>query len=377
MIYLDNAATSLNRPQEVIDAVVKAMTTMGNSGRSTHEDALTSSRIIFKARRSVAALFNCQAPDLVCFTHNSTEALNIVINGLFSSGDHVISTDLEHNSVLRPLYRLRKERNVEVEFVKADSNGQLDYSEFESLIKPNTRAIITTHASNLTGDLVDVDRVGKIAEKHGLLYIVDASQTAGARIIDIEKSNIDILCFTGHKALMGPQGTGGIVFRKSVEIRPWNVGGTGIQTYSEEQPAIFPTLLEAGTLNGHGIAGLLASLEWINNTGIDVIHDHEMELTERFTSAVKQIEGIKVYGSCSSDKAPVVALNIRDIDSGVISAELARTYGIETRSGGHCAPRIHRALGTEKQGAVRFSFGWFNTKKDVDTAIEVLKSITH
>ena len=246
MIYLDNAATTMRKPQGVTDAVVAAMNTMGNSGRGVHESALDASRLIYGAREKLANLFGCQRADHVAFAANATEALNLAINGTISPGDHVISTDLEHNSVLRPLYRL-EQHGVELSFVAADRKGCIDYADFEKLIRPNTRAIITTHASNLTGNALDVARIGEIAHRHGLLYIVDASQTAGAFHIDMQKMNIDILCFTGHKSLMGPQGTGGVCVASGVEIRPWKVGGSGVQTYNPQQPPEMPTRLEAGT----------------------------------------------------------------------------------------------------------------------------------
>ena len=259
MIYLDNAATTRQKPQPVIDAVVSAMTTLGNSARGTHEGSLSASRMIYGTREKLATFFNCPRPDHVVFTANSTEALNMAICGLLDPGDHVIATDLEHNSVLRPLYRLEAERSVSLSFVPADRQGRIDYGDFERLIRPETRAIICTHASNLTGNAVDIGRVGAIAHAHGLIFLVDASQTAGVLPIDMEAQQIDLLCFTGHKSLMGPQGTGGLCLGENVALRPWKVGGTGVQTYNPAQPEQLPTRLEAGTLNGHGIAGLSAA----------------------------------------------------------------------------------------------------------------------
>ena len=375
MIYLDNAATTMRKPQGVTDAVVAAMNTMGNSGRGVHESALDASRLIYGAREKLASLFGCQRADHVAFAANATEALNLAINGTISPGDHVISTDLEHNSVLRPLYRL-EQHGVELSFVAADRKGCIDYADFEKLIRPNTRAIITTHASNLTGNALDVARIGEIAHRHGLLYIVDASQTAGAFAIDMQKMNIDILCFTGHKSLMGPQGTGGVCVASGVEIRPWKVGGSGVQTYNPQQPPEMPTRLEAGTLNGHGIAGLSAALDYLEETGVENIFHHEQELMRRFYEGVSVIDGVTVYGDFSTEyRAPVVSLNVRDYDSSEVSDELALTYDIATRSGAHCAPRMHRALGTEEQGAVRFSFGHFNTFDEVDAAIAAIREI--
>ena len=375
MIYLDNAATTLVKPQCVVDAVVKAMNSMGNAGRGAHSNSLSASRVVYDTRCKIAKLFNCKRPDHVVFTCNSTEALNIAINGILDAGDHVITTDLEHNSVLRPLYRLEKAGEISLSFVRADKQGRPCYEDFESLIQPNTRAIVCTHASNLTGNAIDLIRVGKIAKEHGLLLVVDASQTAGAMEIDMEAMNIDILCFTGHKGLMAPQGTGGLCIREGVEIRPFKVGGSGVHSYDKEQPNPYPTRLEAGTLNSHGIAGLSAALDYLNEVGIDAIRDKEMALMTRFYEGVKDIPGITIYGDFSAERTAVVTLNVWDEDSSIISDTLFEDYDISTRPGAHCAPRMHEALGTTEQGAVRFSFSWFNTTEDVDAAIEAVREL--
>ena len=375
MIYLDNAATTLVKPQCVIDAVVKAMNSMGNAGRGAHSNSLSASRVVSDARCKIAKLFNCKRPDHVVFTCNSTEALNIAINGILDSGDHVITTDLEHNSVLRPLYRLEKEEKISLSFVRADKQGRPCYEEFESLIQPNTRAIVCTHASNLTGNAIDLVRVGQIAKAHGLMLVVDASQTAGAMAIDMETMNIDVLCFTGHKGLMAPQGTGGLCIREGVEIRPFKVGGSGVHSYDKEQPSPYPTRLEAGTLNSHGIAGLSAALDYLNEVGIDAIREKEMALMMRFYEGVRQIPGVTVYGDFSTERTAVVTLNIWDEDSSIISDTLFEDYDISTRPGAHCAPRMHEALETTEQGAVRFSFSWFNTIEDVDAAIQAVREL--
>ena len=373
MIYLDNAATTLHKPQQVIDAVVHAMQSMGNCARGTHEEALDAARTVYDARVRLASLFGCPRVDHVAFTANSTEALNMAINGLIDPGDHVISTDLEHNSVLRPLYRLEAEHGAELSFVPADKLGNVDYADFERLMKPNTRAVVCTNASNLTGTVLDIERIAKTAHSHGALVIVDASQTAGCWPIDMKKMGIDVLCFTGHKGLMGPQGTGGICVKEGIEIRPFKVGGSGVQSYSRTHPAEYPTRLEAGTLNGHGLAGLHAALGWIRETGIDTVRRREQELAEKFYESVRFIPGIRIYGDfSSSDRAPVIALNLGDYPSSEVADELDQRFEIAVRAGAHCAPRMHRALGTEEQGAVRFSFSWFNTEKEVLAAAEAL-----
>ena len=375
MIYLDNAATTLHKPQQVIDAVVHAMQSMGNCARGTHEEALDAARTVYDARVRLASLFGCPRVDHVAFTANSTEALNIAINGLIDPGDHVISTDLEHNSVLRPLYRLEAEHGAELSFVPADKLGNVDYADFERLMKPNTRAVVCTNASNLTGTVLDIERIAKTAHSHGALVIVDASQTAGCWPIDMKKMGIDVLCFTGHKGLMGPQGTGGICVKEGIEIRPFKVGGSGVQSYSRTHPAEYPTRLEAGTLNGHGIAGLGAAAKFISETGVENIHAKERSLMLRFYEGVKNIEGVTVYGDFTKDKTAIVALNIRDYESGEVSYELSQGYGIATRPGAHCAPRMHKALGTAEVGAVRFSFSFYNTEEEVDEAVRAVAGL--
>ena len=376
MIYLDNAATTRTKPQGVIDAVVTAMTTFGNASRGAHEGALVTSRVIFRTRSEIASFFNCPKSEQVIFTNNATEALNIAISGTIGAGDHVITTELEHNSVLRPLYRMEAERGASLSFVKADRKGCVDYREFETLIRPETKAIVCTHASNLTGNRLDIKTIGRIARDHGLLFIVDASQTAGATPIDMEEMGIDLLCFTGHKSIMGPQGTGGLCIRGDVDVRPFKVGGSGVQSYLTTQPMEYPTRLEAGTLNGHGIAGLKAAFDYLNEVGLETIETKERALMKRFYEGVTKIEGVTVYGDFSTyERSPIVSLNIRDLDSAIVSDELAVTYDIATRAGAHCAPLMHKALGTEQQGAVRFSFNWFNMESDVDAAIDAVAEI--
>ena len=375
MIYLDNAATTRPKPPGVAEAVIAAMAEHGNSGRGAHEEALAASRSVYGVRRQIAELFRCPRPDHVAFTPNSTMALNIAVSGLLGPGDLVISTDLEHNSVLRPLYRLR-EQGGEVDFLPAGRQGEIDYDDLARLLRPDTRAVVCTHGSNLTGDLVDIQWVGDFCQKHGLLFILDASQTAGTFPIDMERMHIDVVCFTGHKSLMGPQGTGGLCIRPGVEIRPFAVGGTGVQSYSETQPAEYPTRLEAGTLNSHGLAGLGAALAYLGAVGWDAVRAHETALARRFYEAVKDIPNVRLYGNYAmQDRAPIVALNIGDLDSAEVSDQLAERFAVATRPGAHCAPRLHRALGTEEQGAVRFSWGYFNTEAETTAAAEAVRTL--
>ena len=252
----------------------------------------------------------------------------------------------------------------------------IDYEDFEQLIRPDTRAVVCTHASNLTGNLLDIRRIGAIAARHGLLFIVDASQTAGAVPIDMADMGVSMLCFTGHKSMMGPQGTGGLLINGDIEVEPFKVGGTGVQSFLTGQPREYPTRLEAGTLNGHGIAGLSAAVDFIRQTGIEAIRAHEIALARRFYEAVSAIPGVVTYGDFTTwARCPVVALNVGNADSALVCDALACDYGIATRAGAHCAPLMHRALGTEQQGAVRFSFGYYNTDADVDAAVQAVSEI--
>lgn len=375
MIYLDNAATTLQKPACVAQAVLEAMGTLGNCARGAYGASLGAARTVYTVREQLARLFGCPRADHVIFTQNSTHALNIALSGLLSPGDHIITTDCEHNSVLRPVFRLQAQ-GVQASFVPADRQGRLDYDAFARLIRPNTRAIVCVHASNLTGNLFDIERIGRIAHEHGVLFVVDASQTAGVFGLDMARQHIDVVCFTGHKSLYGPQGTGGMCVRPGVEIRPFAVGGTGVQTYLPTQPAQYPTRLEAGTLNGHGIAGLGAALSWLEETGMANICAHEQALLRRFYDGVRNIPGVTVYGDWDTwPRAPVCALNICGLDSGEVADALAEDFDIAVRPGAHCAPRLHMALGTKDTGAVRFSFGFFNTEDETDTAIGALERI--
>lgn len=377
MIYLDNAATTMHKPQAVIDAVTQAMCSLGNAGRGATSGALDAARTIHACRAKLARLLGCPRADHVCFTPNSTAALNAAINGVVRPGDRVVTTVLEHNSVLRPLNRLATEQGVTVDHAGCDANGVLDYDELERLVTPGTRAVVVTHASNVTGNAVDVSRVAAIAHAAGALMIVDASQSAGTAHIDMQAMGLDVVCFTGHKGLMGPQGTGGLAVAEGIDVAPWAMGGTGVHSFDPLQPLEWPTRLEAGTLNGHGIAGLSAGLDFIEaQGGFEAIAAHERVLADRFLAGVRKIPGIKLYGAFDqSTRSAIVSLNVADIDSAEISDALMQGWGIATRPGAHCAPLMHRALGTERQGVVRFSFGYFNTDEEVDTAIDALRDL--
>lgn len=372
MIYMDNAATTMHKPKEVIDAVVAAMSSMGNAGRGVNEASLSASRLIYDTREKLCRLFGAEDPRQIVFTANSTESLNIAIKGILNPGDHVIATMLEHNSVLRPLYEMEK-KGVRLTIVKSNPEGTLDLADIENAIAPDTKMIVCTNGSNLTGNYIDPEPIGTLAREKGIVFVVDASQTAGVFPIDVQKMKIDVLCFTGHKGMLGPQGTGGMYVRKGLSVRPLLSGGSGVQTYSKTHPTEMPTALEAGTLNGHGIAGLHAAVEYLEKTGVDTIRAREQDLMWRFYEGVKEIPGVKVYGDFSTkNRCAIVTLNIGDYDSSEVSDELLTEYGISTRSGGHCAPLMHEALGTVEQGAVRFSFSHYNTEEEVDTAIRAI-----
>ena len=298
MIYLDNAATTMHKPQTVIDAVTQAMYSLGNAGRGATSGALDAARTIHGCRAKLARLLGCPRADHVCFTPNSTAALNTAINGVVCPGDRVVTTVLEHNSVLRPLNRLAVERGVTVEHAGCDASGALNYDELERLVTPDTRAVVVTHASNVTGNEVDIARVAAMAHAAGALVIVDASQSAGTAHIDMQAMGLDVVCFTGHKGLMGPQGTGGLAVAEGIDVWPWAMGGTGVHSFDALQPLEWPTRLEAGTLNGHGIAGLSAGLDFIEaQGGVEAIAAHERALADRFLAGVREIPGIKLYGA--------------------------------------------------------------------------------
>lgn len=375
MIYFDNAATTLHKPPEVATAMTYALSAFGNPGRGVHHAMLRASRAVFQTREALCELFGADSPRQIAFTANATQSLNTAIKGLLRPGDHVITTALEHNSVLRPLYEMEA-MGVELTILPSDALGRICYADIEPAIRKNTKAIVCTHASNLTGNLVDIARIGAIAHAHGVLFIVDAAQTAGVFPIDMRSMHIDVLCFTGHKGLLGPQGTGGLAVREGLRIAPLLSGGSGIKTYEKTHPSDMPTALEAGTLNAHGIAGLNAALAYIRETGMDAIREKEHALMRAFYDGVKHIPGVTVYGDfSSSERCAIVSLNIRDYDSAEVSDALARQYDIATRPGAHCAPLMHQALGTVAQGAVRFSFSHFNTLNEIRTAIAAVREL--
>lgn len=384
MTYLNCAATSYWHPDCVVDAVTSALRSLGSTGRGAARGELDAARTVMLARERVARVLGFSHPERVVFAQNATMALNMAIAGVVRAGDHVVATDWDHNSILRPLHYLAERSSVRVDFVPADACGRLDYDALDRLVTPGTRLVACTHASNLTGNVADVRRFVEAAHDAGALVLLDASQTAGARPISMDELGIDLLAFTGHKALMGPQGTGGLLVAPGADVEPLLSGGTGVLSFEEGMPEAFPERLEAGTLNGHGIAGLSAAADFVWSEGLHDIHAHDLALVRRFVGGCRSIPAVRVYGSfpsdlalldgsdCGRDHAPVVSVNLEGWDSGSLAAALDEDYDIAVRAGGHCAPRMHRALGTQDTGAVRFSFGYHTTADEVDLALRAL-----
>lgn len=376
MIYFDNAATTFPKPEEVYDAIMTAMREYGaNPGRSGHKLALKSSRGIYETRELIGKLFNVKNPMNIILTFNATESLNIGIKGILKPGDHVITTSMEHNSVLRPIKYMEK-FGIESTIVQGDEKGRIKVSDIGKSIKPNTKLIVTTHVSNLTGTIMPIDKIGLLAKQKGIIYMVDAAQSAGVYDIDVEKMNIDLLAFPGHKGLFGPQGTGGLFIREGLVLESFFQGGTGSASHSLDQPDISPDKFESGTSNAPGIIGLGTGIKYILERGITTIRKYEEGLTKHFIEEASKIEGIKLYGPLNAnEQSGVVALNIKDADSSEVSYILDQEYDIAVRPGLHCAPLAHKTIGTLEQGVVRFSFGIFNTYEEIDICIKALKDI--
>ena len=375
MIYLDNAATTLHKPPQVEQAMLDALRTAGNPGRGAHEPTLHAGRLVYAARCAVAKRLNAPDPACIAFAANATQALNTALGGLFLPGDHIVTTVCEHNSVLRPLYRLR-EQKIQLSFAGVDEKGRLEYNCLEGLIRPNTKAIVVTGASNVTGNGTDLARVAEFAHRNSLLFSVDAAQTAGAQPIDVQALGIDVLCFTGHKALLGPQGTGGLYVRPGLSVQPLMVGGSGVHSFDEQHPDQMPTALEAGTLNVPGLAGLCAGVEWLLAQGVEALARREAALTALFYESIRDLPNIKVYGDAEmTQRAPIISLNIGNEDSARVADILWEDYGICVRAGAHCAPLMHKALGTAEQGTVRFSFSHFNTEEEVLQAAAAVREL--
>ncbi len=376
MIYLDNAATTLQKPRPVGQAMLDALQTAGNPGRGAHEPTLHAARLVYETRTALAELLGADDPSCIAFTANATQSLNMALCGLLHPGDHVLTTVCEHNSVLRPLYRLQK-NGVQLDFVEADARGVLRYEQFEQKLRPNTRAVVISHASNVTGNVVDVAFVADFTKKHDLLLVLDAAQTAGIRPLDVKTLGADVLCFTGHKGLLGPQGTGGAYVRPGLRVAPLVVGGSGVHSFAEEHPAQMPTALEAGTLNVPGIAGLGAGVRWILQQGVQTLQEKETAWAQLFYEQLQEVENLTFYGDFSGNtpRVPIVSLNIGDEDSAWVADALWEDAGICVRAGAHCAPLLHKTLGTAAQGVVRFSFSHANTEEEVLRAAKAVRTL--
>lgn len=376
MIYLDNAATSYPKPENVYNAMIDHMKNAGaNPGRSGHRLSLEAGRAILKTRELIGTLFNIDNPMQIIFTSNATDSLNLAIKGVLKKGDHVITSTMEHNSVLRPITALEK-IGVENTIIQCNAEGVIDPEDIKRAIRSNTKLIALTHGSNVTGTLMPIEAVGRIAKEAGVLFLVDAAQTAGIYEIDVNKLNIDLLAVPGHKGLMGPQGTGILYIREGLDVLHFKEGGTGSKSEELTQPEMLPDRYESGTANTPGIVGLGAGIEFILKEGIEKIRNHEKELTQYFIEALAQIEQVKVYGPKDSEKqGAVISINIGEEDSSEIAFVLDQAFNIAVRSGLHCAPLAHKTIGSFEQGTVRFSIGYFNTKEDIDRAVEAIKEI--
>lgn len=379
IIYFDNAATSWPKPPQVLEAIIRFMNEIGaNPGRSGHSLSIEAARIIYETREALATIFNIKDPSRIVFTLNATESINLALKGLLKPNDHVITSSMEHNSVMRPLRYLERQ-GLEVTKIPCSQKGFLDPDDLEKKIKPNTKMIILNHASNVTGTLLPIREVGKITRKYNLIFLVDAAQTAGSYPIDVQNDLIDLLAFTGHKSLYGPQGTGGLVINYRIsekDIIPLKHGGTGSRSEYEEQPDFFPDHLESGTPNSVGISGLLSGVKFVLETGIDKIRKHELDLTERLLDGLSQFRQIKIYGPQNIDqRISTISFNVEGFSPSYVALYLEREYGILSRAGLQCSPSAHRTIGTFPDGTVRFSLGYFNNVEQIDKAIEALKSL--
>ena len=377
-IYLDNASTSFPKAPTVATAMSDYITNRGiNINRGSYALAYDVEDIIYTTRQRLNTLFNGHDPSHVVFTQNVTMSLNMVIKGLLKAGDHVLVSSMEHNAVMRPLTQLL-DKGITFDIIPCDKTGSIQLESMDSLIRPNTVAMIINHASNVCGTIQPLESIGPICKAHSLQFIVDAAQTAGVIPIDVKACHIDALCFTGHKGLLGPQGIGGIILTKEMAqtLTPLIAGGTGSFSHLETMPTHMPDAFEAGTLNLPGIIGLNEGLAYIESQGMENIHNHELVLTQSFLEGLQSIDGINIVGKQNiQDRTAVVSITIDGMDPASIAYELESTYHIMTRVGLHCAPRAHQTLRTYPEGTVRFSFGYANTHKDVESALSALNTI--
>ncbi len=380
-VYFDNAATSFPKPAGVAEAILKAIREIGaNPGRSGHRLSVDAARVIFNTREIVARLFNIEDPNRCIFTANATEAINIALKGLLRAGDHAITTGMEHNSVMRPL-RALEQAGVGLTVVQCSPDGKLDPDDLARAILPNTKIAVINHASNVNGNIQPVREIGRLCRDKSILLLADCAQTAGCLPIDITEDNIDLLAFTGHKGLLGPQGTGGLILGSRVDITkiaPLKQGGTGSRSEIEFQPDFLPDMFEAGTPNTPGIAGLGAGVEFVLAAGVEKIRDHERTLVRQLVERLKNIKGVEIAGDSDPDtRVATVSFNISGHDPSVVGFRLDDEYGVLCRTGLHCAPAAHRTLGTFPKGAVRFGLSYFSTEEEIDIAINAVADIAN
>lgn len=374
MIYLDNGATSFPKPRSVYEEMIKCVRDYcANPGRGAHDMSIRCDMEIYECRERIAKLFNIDNPLNVIFTANATDGLNIAIQGVLEKGDHIITSYLEHNSVLRPI-KQKERQGVEVSLLKGDKDGLLSVDEIEKEIKSNTKAIIINHGSNVIGTIQDIKAIGDLARRNNINFIVDGAQTAGTIEIDIDKYNIDLLAVPGHKGLLGPQGTGALIINKNVALKELKYGGTGSQSHSLEQPQFLPDKFESGTLNTPGIVGLNSGLKFIEDVGINNIRIKEKTLVDFLLGEFECMPFIECYGTDSKDSSAIISINIEGMESSEVG-KLLNKKDIYVRTGYHCAPLVHKVIGTEKRGTVRISPGYFNTLDEMKQLLIELKKI--
>nr|WP_295778943.1 aminotransferase class V-fold PLP-dependent enzyme [uncultured Intestinibacter sp.] len=376
-IYLDNAATSFPKPKEVADAVYDFMINNGtSSGRGSYKKAMQSDYIVYECRKLIGNLFNFDDPKKVVFTSNVTDSLNIAIRGILKENDHVITSSLEHNAVWRCLKTLEKDINIKIDTVECSKDGITNPEDIKKYIRKDTALIVFTQASNVLGTIQPIKEIGKIARENNIVFLVDAAQSAGAMKIDIKEDNIDILAFTGHKSLLGPMGTGGLIINTDIDIKPLKAGGTGGDSAYEYQPDYYPNHLETGTSNVSGIAGLRAAIKFLNKEGIDNIHNKEKKLTKYALQRLETVKDIEIYGPKDCEKIlSVISFNIKNKRPEDISTILDQKYDIMLRAGLHCAPTAHSVINTKDRGSLRIGIGYFNTKDDIDKLVEALNNL--
>lgn len=376
--YFDNAASSWPKPPEVTQAMVTCMNEYSaNPGRGSHQMAVKASRILFETRKNLAKLFRIKNPNDISFMLNTTAALNQAIKGFLQAGDHVICTAVEHNSVRRPLEYMKATKQIELTYVATDPYGRMDVSEIEKCMKPNTKLLVCNHSSNLLGSILPIEEIGMLAKKRGVRLLVDAAQSAGVLEIDVEKMNIDMLAFPGHKGLLGPQGTGGLYIHPEIDLMPLLHGGTGSQSEAIDQPAIRPDRYESGTQNTVGIAGLNEGVKFVRDVTVETIHNKEWQHTQRLMEGLMGIEGLHILGpKLGEPRTGIVSFTLHDLDSSEIAFVLDQSFQIAVRSGYHCTPLAHETAGTLQSGAIRASVSYFTSNEDVEYFIDAMKRIS-